>query len=883
MTSVPSNPPYPLILNVDQNGNPVRLAEASAIFVSSIVALSVSAASYAGLNSVGGAPGGGSDAIQTHDGLGRFRGYNEFTYNESTQKLYTQNINVAQNSILNDVTATNLSSVTVSSDTATITSATIDIITADTLTAASLSSITVCGVNSILSSIITNNLLTTNVTATTISATNWINYPNPNNTSVIWAASSIAGYPVSANSPGAYSILVFLDGKWVASAVPTGSGGANPVGDTYYLQFKNGILLSALDTAQYDSTISGVRARGISATTYYNLPNDVSNSLSSHIASAVHWELSTLDNRYLNASGDTALSSRFVVSSITASSIYANSYSNLPSASPFWNADRLQGIAISQTTPLGGEILAYNGSVWTPSGSISLGTISATNLGGTNIVGSRVNVTDISSVTVSAGTYLNLPSTNASSLRGFAVSSLTPSAGQALVYSNIQAAWAPGYRIYQSSSAPDNLIGLEGDIYLQFNANNTFATVSGLTNASAILGERILVKEVSAANNVFSGSPYAILAYSYTTSSYAALRLDGTTLNGNRDIAPANWNTAQGKIVGSFLGSASEYFQINPYWNSPILVELPNFDPSAFSALTYPGYPDLPQDKDVLVFNENLYSKQFVPLNAKPRDYKAWTWERLSLRDGYLYDVDTEDAALNNILIFDGLRWIDSTSATLTAVSATSSTFTNLRATNSNFSSVSVSGSLLAASVSATAYRNLPRTQASALFNYPISIPFDPITPSSLLSYYDSVWQPAKDISVNSASGTTARFDNLTTKRLIATKSNVPITTSSVVLNFANSRNFEITLSSNITTLNLTNVNLESSTVEEFLLFIKYNSSTLRTILWTLSEGSFINWPSTSPPTLTCLNTKLDIFKFVTFDNGINWYGSVVGQNYTVQ
>ena len=882
MTSVPSNPPYPIILNVDQYGNPVRLAEANAIFVSSIVAISVSAASYGGLsNSVNGAPGGLEESVQINKGDGTHIGYPEFTYDEAAQKLSIQNINVAQNSILNDVTATNLSSVTVSSDTATINTATINTITTDTLTATSLSSTTVCGVNSILSSIITNSLLTTNVTATTISATNWINYPSPNNTSAIWAASSIAGYPVSANSPGAYSILVFLDGKWVASAVPTGAGGANPAGDTYYLQFKNGILLSALDTAQYDPTISGVRARGISATTYYNLPNDVSNSLNSHIASAVHWELSTLDNRYLNASGDTASTARFIFSSVSISSLHASSYSNLPSGSPFWNADRLRGTAISQTTPAGNNVLVYDGAVWTPSGSISLGTISATNLGATNIVGSRVNVTDISSVTVSAETYLNLPQTNASSLMGFAISSLTPSAGQALVYSNAAAAWAPGYRIFQSSAAPSNLEGFEGDIFLQYNAANAFAQASGLTNASAILGEQISPKEASGADTVFSGTDFGLVVYSYATSAYTTLRADGTTLNGNRDYSFASWPLAQGSIVASFLGSASEYFQINPAWNSVGLLQL-----SALPGYEYPGYPDIPQDKDVLVFNENLYGKQILPIGAISRDYKAWTWERLSLRDGYLYDVNVEDAAVNNILRYDGSSWVDSTSATLTTVSATSATFANVSATNSKFSSVSVSQSLLASSVSATVYRGLPlRYSASSLHTHPLFFS-EPITASSLLTFYDGVWQNTKDISVNSISGVTAKFDNLTTERLITTRSNVGnISNSSVTLNLTNSQNFEITLSSSLTSIDIVNPDPLPLLVEEFLLFIKYNSNIVRTIAWVPPEAPsiYMNWPAGSPPSLTCATGRLDIFRFITFDGGINWYASIVGQNYTTQ
>ena len=113
MTSVP-NPPYPIILDYDQYGKPVRLTEASAIFVSSIVVVNLSAASYAGLAaSIPGTPGGQEGTIQVNKGNGTFEGYQELQYDESLFKLSTQNINVSQDSILNYVEANNLSSLNV--------------------------------------------------------------------------------------------------------------------------------------------------------------------------------------------------------------------------------------------------------------------------------------------------------------------------------------------------------------------------------------------------------------------------------------------------------------------------------------------------------------------------------------------------------------------------------------------------------------------------------------------------------------------------------------------------------------------------------------------------------------------------------------------------
>ena len=59
MTTGPRPTPHPIILHIDDNGNPVRLAEASAIYVTSAVIGTISATNYEGLN-VGqvGVPGG---------------------------------------------------------------------------------------------------------------------------------------------------------------------------------------------------------------------------------------------------------------------------------------------------------------------------------------------------------------------------------------------------------------------------------------------------------------------------------------------------------------------------------------------------------------------------------------------------------------------------------------------------------------------------------------------------------------------------------------------------------------------------------------------------------------------------------------------------------
>jgi hypothetical protein len=117
--------------------------------------------------------------------------------------------------------------------------------------------------------------------------------------------------------------------------------------------------------------VNTLSATNISATNYYNLPNvsalngtgvfevtsysrsnfvltgtnlALSNTVSNHIASAVHWELSTLNNNYINASGDSANAS-FFLQDLSATNLSATNYSNLPSSTITWlNAYNAQTI-----------------------------------------------------------------------------------------------------------------------------------------------------------------------------------------------------------------------------------------------------------------------------------------------------------------------------------------------------------------------------------------------------------------------------------------------------------------------------------------------------------------------------------------------------------
>ena len=189
------------------------------------------------------------------------------------------------------------------------------------------------------------------------------------------------------------------DGVYIYQNSPAGIQVIQPTLDTstYYLQVTNGVVKWSLDKTLVAATVdspesftrnanstqfSGIiidelssvthynsssfinyaEITSLSATNYYNLPNvsalngtgvfevtsysrnnfvltgtnlALSNTVSSHIASAVHWDLTTLNNNYINASGDSA-SASFFFQNLSATTFSATNYLNLPSSTMVW-------------------------------------------------------------------------------------------------------------------------------------------------------------------------------------------------------------------------------------------------------------------------------------------------------------------------------------------------------------------------------------------------------------------------------------------------------------------------------------------------------------------------------------------------------------------
>jgi hypothetical protein len=63
---------------------------------------------------------------------------------------------------------------------------------------------------------------------------------------------------------------------------------------------------------------------------------------------------------------------------------------------------------------------------------------------------------------------------------------------------------------------------------------------------------------------------------------------------------------------------------------------------------------------------------------------------------------------------------------------------------------------------------------------------------------------------------------------------------------------------------------------QSFILLLKQDGTGGRTVTWPAS----VEWPGATAPTITSTASKMD--KFVFTADGVNFYGSVAGQNYTV-
>jgi hypothetical protein len=181
-----------------------------------------------------------------------------------------------------------------------------------------------------------------------VSATSYLNLP-------VSALSGLSDTLIT--SPSLSSVLKWNGTKWVPATDQTGGGGS-PAGSQYDIQVNDGAGAFYGDSSfQYDYDAAKVF---ISTS---NLQVDA-------VAAFNNGVDFTQPITFTSATG----------TNVRSATVSATTYLNLPSGVATWNANKLQGVSISTTTPNTEDTLVYNGTAWAPKSAIAISNIIGNNL-----------------------------------------------------------------------------------------------------------------------------------------------------------------------------------------------------------------------------------------------------------------------------------------------------------------------------------------------------------------------------------------------------------------------------------------------------------------------------------------------------------------------
>ena len=114
----------------------------------------------------------------------------------------------------------------------------------------------------------------------------------------------------------------------------------------------------------------------------------------------------------------------------------------------------------------------------------------------------------------------------------------------------------------------------------------------------------------------------------------------------------------------------------------------------------------------------------------------------------------------------------------------------------------------------------------------------------------------------------------ITTGQLAPETSATPsISSGTLTLDLSTAAVFEVSLTSAITSIVISNTN-SSGQISYFVLSL-VSDGNARAVTWPAS----FKWPGGEAPTLTESNTKKDIFTVFTYDGGTSWNAFISGQN----
>jgi hypothetical protein len=117
--------------------------------------------------------------------------------------------------------------------------------------------------------------------------------------------------------------------------------------------------------------------------------------------------------------------------------------------------------------------------------------------------------------------------------------------------------------------------------------------------------------------------------------------------------------------------------------------------------------------------------------------------------------------------------------------------------------------------------------------------------------------------------GTNAALTNPTVTNYVET-AYVANTSTAITVSLANGTVQILTLTGNAT------ITMPAAVAgKSFIIILRQDATGSRSVTW-----STVKWPAGTAPTVTATASKQDIFSF--FSDGSSWYGTTIGQNYTI-
>jgi hypothetical protein len=118
---------------------------------------------------------------------------------------------------------------------------------------------------------------------------------------------------------------------------------------------------------------------------------------------------------------------------------------------------------------------------------------------------------------------------------------------------------------------------------------------------------------------------------------------------------------------------------------------------------------------------------------------------------------------------------------------------------------------------------------------------------------------------------------NIQVKNVVETLTEVTIYSGTAVIDLSQGNVFNLSLSENVIALNINT--LPAGDVNAFTLIVTQNNTEAKTLYWAGSNIP-IKWPDSATPLVTTTLDKVDVFSFMSIDQGDSFFGFVGGQAY---